>query len=382
MSSEKQTARDIAERYRAAAIERDDFETAASFRDVVRAFDASDDGREALGSAILRALEAWPGFGNNSAPLSAGYGETEIVNLALHLRDALATVPAALAWTTCMKCGAGYPTGNAHSSTCWARSSGENEEAPSPPRCSTCGNSRVIHTDRPGATSPRPCPACDPQGTAPSPPLVPTADRSKPDRYKGIKCPRCGIVDRNSFSHVCGVEPKPNRDEVSQNCQHVTPDPTGVVKDPYPCGHAMPCPHHIATAPPVPEGDEVCGACKHGEACDRHEQPQGDLTEQRGEMGGVVERHRRAIDRLAAFIDQIDQASAPVPERSEPTPYRVYARPDGFAVLRRDDHGNETSGGTFGSVAAAQAWAGKLNAPAPVPEGAAHPETHPEEEGN
>jgi hypothetical protein len=26
--------------------------------------------------------------------------------------------------------------------------------------CVTCGDSHVIHTDRPGATSPRPCPSC------------------------------------------------------------------------------------------------------------------------------------------------------------------------------------------------------------------------------
>lgn len=32
------------------------------------------------------------------------------------------------------------------------------------PSCSTCADTLVIHTDRPGATSLRPCPACDPGG--------------------------------------------------------------------------------------------------------------------------------------------------------------------------------------------------------------------------
>lgn len=32
-------------------------------------------------------------------------------------------------------------------------------------RCRTCGGARVVHTDRPGATSPRPCPACDSHGS-------------------------------------------------------------------------------------------------------------------------------------------------------------------------------------------------------------------------
>lgn len=30
-----------------------------------------------------------------------------------------------------------------------------------PAVCPSCGGERVIYTDRPGATSPRPCPACD-----------------------------------------------------------------------------------------------------------------------------------------------------------------------------------------------------------------------------
>lgn len=34
----------------------------------------------------------------------------------------------------------------------------------SAPRCPMCADTRVICTDRPGATSPRPCPRCDPDG--------------------------------------------------------------------------------------------------------------------------------------------------------------------------------------------------------------------------
>lgn len=34
------------------------------------------------------------------------------------------------------------------------------EYTPEGQPCSTCGGRKVIHTDRPGATSPRPCPAC------------------------------------------------------------------------------------------------------------------------------------------------------------------------------------------------------------------------------